>query len=42
MDEQRAVALKLKLLGAAWIKAETTTPEILARKIEQVSAPKSP
>ena len=42
MTEQKSVALKLKLLNAAFIKDETTTPEILAQKIEEVSAPESP
>ena len=41
MSEQKSVALKLKLLDAAWIKDETTTPAILAQKIEEVSAPDS-
>ena len=42
MSEQKSVSLKLKLLDAAWIKDETTTPEILAQKIEEISAPESP
>ena len=42
MTEQKSVSLKLKLLDAAWIKDETTTPEILAQKIEEISAPESP
>ena len=41
MDEQKSVALKLKLLNAAWIKDDQTTAEILARKIDEVSAPNS-
>ena len=42
MFEQRAVALKLSIMGAAQIKDENATPADLAKQIDEISAPNSP
>ena len=42
MFEQRSVALKLKILGAAQVKDENATPASLAKQIDEISASDSP